>query len=297
LENTSPNRSHTMKLPDGRQLGYLELGNPQGKPMMIIHGLPGSRLDGYYIPETMYSDLNLHAVIPDRPGIGLSDFRPGRSILDWSDDVAALADIFGWENFDVLGISAGGPSALACAYKMPQRVRSLTLAASVAPLDVPGITKNMGPGRYFFILARRFPWLVHLQFGLLKDGLKKTPDKVMQQVAPTLSPPDQAILKQDTARRAFQASLLEMMRRGTRGMVWDASLVARHWGFSLSSITIPVHIWYGGRDTNAPPQMGAYLSEHIPHSTVHYMPDEGHFSIIVHHFDEMTHALSGEKHV
>jgi pimeloyl-ACP methyl ester carboxylesterase len=153
---------------------------------------------------------------------------------------------------------------------------------------------NMGPGRHFFLNARRMPWLVHFQFRMLKYGLRKNPDQVMRQVAPTLAPPDQAIFNEEDTKLAFQASLLEMMRTGTRGMVWDAALTARPWGFALKDISVPVEIWYGGQDTNAPPQMGKYLSEHIPQSTVHFEPEEGHFSIIVNHFEAMIQTLHGE---
>lgn len=286
-------RSHTIQLPGGRTLGYLELGAPQGKPIMILHGLPGSRLDGFYIQAQVYSDLNLRAIFPDRPGIGLSDFKPDRALLDWPSDLAALADSLGWERFPLMGISAGEPSALACAYKMPDRITSLTLAASVAPLDVPGIMNQMGPGRYFFLNARRLPWLVQFQFHMLKYGLSKNPDQVMQQVAPTLAPPDRVIFNQEHIRLAFQASLREMMRTGTRGMAWDAALTARSWGFALQDVAVPVEVWYGGQDTNAPPQMGKYLSEQIPRSTVHYEPEEGHFSLIVHHFEKMIQTIYG----
>lgn len=293
MDTNSQERSHTIQLPDGRTLGYLELGEPQGRPIMILHGLPGSRLDGFYIQEQVYSDLNLRAIFPDRPGIGLSDHKAGRVLLDWPNDLAVLADSLRWDRFPLMGISAGGPSALACAYKMPGRITSLTLAASVAPLDIPGIMTNMGPGRFFFLNARRLPWLVHVQFRMLKYGLRKNPAQVMQQVASTLAGPDRAIFDQENIKLAFQASLQEMMRSGTRGMVSDAALTARPWGFALKDVPAPVEIWYGGQDTNAPPQMGKALSAQIPRSTVHYKPEEGHFSLIVNHFKEMIQTIYG----
>jgi hypothetical protein len=45
LEDQHNYRNHTITLPDGRTLGYLELGTPQGQPLVIMHGMPGSRYD------------------------------------------------------------------------------------------------------------------------------------------------------------------------------------------------------------------------------------------------------------
>jgi len=39
----------TLTLKDGRQIGYVEYGNPNGKPVFYFHGLPGSRLDASYL--------------------------------------------------------------------------------------------------------------------------------------------------------------------------------------------------------------------------------------------------------
>jgi pimeloyl-ACP methyl ester carboxylesterase len=72
-------------------------------------------------------------IVPERPGFGLSDFQAGRTLLDWPDDVAALADHLGLECFGVFGLSADGPYAAACAYKIPQRLTRAVLSDSLAP--------------------------------------------------------------------------------------------------------------------------------------------------------------------
>lgn len=64
----------------------------------------------------------MHLVAVDRPGIGHSDLQPGRRLEDWPLDVAELADALGLERFAVVGDSAGGPYALACAALMGDRV-------------------------------------------------------------------------------------------------------------------------------------------------------------------------------
>jgi pimeloyl-ACP methyl ester carboxylesterase len=291
LEDQHNYRNDTITLPDGRALGYLELGAPQGQPLIIMHGMPGSRYDGLYVNEDEYIRHNVRAILPDRPGIGLSDFQPRRTILDWPADVLSLANALGLDRFSVLGISVGGPFALACALKITDRMKSAGVVSSIAPLNISGITQGMGPGRLFFSLGRRAPWLVHLQFNMLKGGLQKNPAGVVKQVQASFPPPDLAVFVQDHVQEAFQVSLKEMMRNGTRGLVYEAGLLARPWGFSPADIRMPVQLWYGGQDTNTPPQMGQYLAKNIPHVNVHFKPDEGHFSIIINHFGDILSQL------
>jgi hypothetical protein len=38
---------HLLELPDGRTIGYATWGDPEGTPVFIGHGTPGSRLDRY----------------------------------------------------------------------------------------------------------------------------------------------------------------------------------------------------------------------------------------------------------
>jgi len=115
------NRTH--ELEDGRTLGYAEYGAPDGRPVFVFHGFPGSRLTwSAFDPQDCAGELGLRVIAPERPGYGLSEFQRGRELLDWPEDVLALADPLGLERFAVLGLSGGGPYAAACAFKIPARL-------------------------------------------------------------------------------------------------------------------------------------------------------------------------------
>lgn len=113
-----------IKLADGRMLGYDEHGDPQGKPVIFMHGFPGSRFDWpLFDPDDSAMDLKARLIAVDRPGMGLSDFKKRREILDWPDDVSELADKLQLDQFAVLAISGGGPYGEACAFKIPGGVQ------------------------------------------------------------------------------------------------------------------------------------------------------------------------------
>jgi hypothetical protein len=109
---TSPRSDDVLELAGGRRLAYAEYGSAEGRPVILFHGLPGSRLSWGYPPREPIPQ-GLRVIAPDRPGYGLSDPNPGRSLLDWADDMVQLADALKIARLAIVGVSGGGPGALA----------------------------------------------------------------------------------------------------------------------------------------------------------------------------------------
>ncbi len=95
----------TITLKDGRKLGFAEWGDADGKPVFHFNGACGSRMER---PADESVLAGVHYISTDRPGHGLSDFQPGRKLLDWPDDVTQLADYLGIDKFYALGYSRAG---------------------------------------------------------------------------------------------------------------------------------------------------------------------------------------------
>lgn len=146
-----------IRLADGRKLGYAEYGDPAGKPLMYFHGLPGSRLEAK-LTEPTASRVKARVIGVDRPGYGLSDFKPQRALADWPNDVSELANALGLDRFAVLGVSGGGPYALACARKIPAR------------LSAVGVVGGLGPV-YQWWAVRDMRWVSRLGFSLARPSL------------------------------------------------------------------------------------------------------------------------------
>ena len=87
----------------------------------------------------------IRLIAVERPGYGLSDPQPGRTMLDWTDDIEVLIDALGIKQFAVIGFSMGSIYALACAYKFPQRITRAALVGALAPLDAPDVMEGMSP--------------------------------------------------------------------------------------------------------------------------------------------------------
>jgi pimeloyl-ACP methyl ester carboxylesterase len=106
-----------------------------------------------------------------------------------------------------------------------------------------------------------------------------------------LPPADQAVLIQPKARQAFLHMLQEAVRRGSRGPQVDAALMLRKREFDLVAIAMPVYLWHGAQDRNAPVAMARYLAATIPTSHLRVYPEEGHLSIMANHAEEIFQTL------
>jgi pimeloyl-ACP methyl ester carboxylesterase len=260
-------------------LGYAEFGDPDGKPAFFFHGLPGSRL--FRHPDDSIAEaLGVRLITVDRPGFGLSSFQPQRQLLDWPNDVLALADTLGLDRFAVAGASAGGPHAAACAFKIPQRLSAVALVSSAAPAQVPGATAGMAAvTRASFAVAGCgcLPWWIlwPMMIFSARTG-RRHPERLWQQIVAVSPPSDRALLLQPEVKAIILATLPETYRQGGKGHLWEARLIARRWGFQLEDIAAQVYLWHGTADMHAPLEMGRYLANTIPRCQATFLSGEGH---------------------
>ena len=288
-----PRVDSSVPLSDGRRLAYAEFADADGAPVILFHGLPGSRLSWGMLPGRPFPS-GLRVIAPDRPGYGLSDPKPGRTLLEWANDVRALADALQLERFAVLGVSGGGPGALACAFKMPERLTSVGVVSGAAPTDAPGVFKGMSRTNRFFVkLAWRWPWLSDLNIRLLASVIRRNPLRYIDTMKVKVHEVDKSVLALPGIRKMLAADFAEALRVGADGMIDDmAANHGRPWGFPLEEIKARVLMWSCELDRSVPPAMGKYLGQTIPDCEVTFVPNSGHLWILV-HLREVLEAVTG----
>ena len=148
--------AHVTRLPDGRRLGYLSVGPEDGALVVYLHGAIGTPQGASADLLAVTAALGVRYVMVGRPGFGASDPAPGRTLLGFAHDVAELADHLGHARFAVVGVSAGGPYALACAHELPARVAAAAVVSSPAPGGCPAGGLPL-PARVGLRLVRAHP--------------------------------------------------------------------------------------------------------------------------------------------
>jgi pimeloyl-ACP methyl ester carboxylesterase len=284
----------TLTLPDGRVLAYEEYGIPTGFPVLSFHGGLSSRLDAAPAHEAAVA-TGVRLISPDRPGMGLSSYQPGRRLVDWPADVAHLTAALGIERFAVMGWSAGGPYAAICAAWMGGRVTAAALLSSSVPLDLYGTTRGLSvEDRALLFLTRRTPWLAAT---VMKVSIVNASNaRLFRAVMRSFPPADRTVMTEWGPPDHALAFVREAMLQGTEGCVQDYRIFGDPWGFSLEEIRVPVDIWEGADDKTGPPGYRAFLKRHIPHASVTVVPGEGHLSLLPHQAPAIFSSLLGGDH-
>lgn len=270
----------SVRLRDGRRLGYAQYGDPRGRPVFAFHGLPGSRLQRHP-DERIPLELGARIITVERPGFGLSDFSEKREIADFADNVEQLADQLGILRFYVAGISGGGPYAAACACRLGQRVIRTAVISGVGPPGSMSDSHSMAwTVRVGFKLAVHAPLLLHPPIAVIARLAVGAPERYLDAVASHLNRTDEEILSRPDVRAMFTQDLKEAFRQGPRGFICDLSLAACPWGFDLASIRGEVRLWHGEDDWLVPPAASRAMERDIPHAAACYFPGEGHFMVM-----------------
>jgi pimeloyl-ACP methyl ester carboxylesterase len=272
--------NRTIRLKDGRILGFAQYGDQKGKPVFFFHGWPSSRLAARKY-DSLAASLHIRLIAPDRPGYGLSEFKKERTILDWPDDVVELADRLKINTFTVLGVSGGGPYAAVCAYKIPRRIIKTGIVVGLAPLfDWESLKGMMLAGRLGWANFEKRPWVrrgsVLLQFFSIRSGIALGMRKIFG------SETDRKLLNEDRIFNSIKENYKQAFIRGYRGPELDLALYTKDWGFSVRDIHTKTLLWYGSDDTSVPPPMAKYYKKNIRGSKLTMYPGEGHLVSVTH---------------
>jgi pimeloyl-ACP methyl ester carboxylesterase len=271
--------SLTLRLRDGRTLGYAEYGAAAGTPVLVCHGSPGARLQAR-VAHAPALARGIRIIAPDRPGQGLSTGRQGRAIADWSDDVRELADALGLARFAVVGISGGGPYAAACAWRLAGRVSCAGIISGVVPGAGPDLASDLRRrGLGLLNLVLDMPWLLRAVMNLGAVPCRRLSRRIFELVRALAPPEDQPILRRPEVAAALSAGLREAFRTGGQGVADELLLLMRPWTVRLDEIRAPVRLWHGEADGIVPVAMGRYLARTIPDCRAEFIPGGGHYVV------------------
>lgn len=269
---------HLLRLPDGRQLAWTQSGAPDGDAVLLLHGSPGCRL-GRQTELEQIAEAGIRQITYDRPGYGLSDPQPGRTVADAVADVRALLDAAGVARSGVIGGSGGGPHALALATLLPERCTVVQCVVGVAPFEAPGLDffAGMDPAnqrRFAMSMGTREEVVQAFTEEVARLAALRTADPASVMGDMDLPASDREILRQTAEKTAVV--LAEAFRQGVPGFADDFAAMARPWGFDPRDATAPVVISYGEHDVNVPAGHGRWLAANVPNVDVRVTTDAGH---------------------
>ncbi len=267
-------------LPGGRRLGYAEFGDPNGPVVLWFHGTPGGRRQLPIVGRRAAERLGLRVVLVERAGSGLSDPHCYDRIGDWAADMAHVADLLGAGKLGIVGLSGGGPFALACAGRpeLAERVAAVAILGGVTPSVGPDATCSGA-----IELARRF---APVMAALRKPLAAATAGMLMpviplahlayQGLSAAMPDGDKQVFANPEIEAMFIDDIVHAANGGFQALLDDARLFGRDWGFRLADVTAPVQWWHGDADSIIGLADAQAAAEHLPNVELLLMPDESH---------------------
>ena len=170
-----------------------------------------------------------------------------------ADDAVSVLDLLDIDRVAVLGMSVGGAYAAALAARHPDRVSALAVVAA------PRETRTaMGPPDAEVEQARP-------EFEQWASGVNAAdPDDaaLAARWLGSLPPDDAALLGAAVSTADLAASAREALACHD-GYLRDAALLLSDWGFDLSDVRCPTHLWFGAQDDRNPPSTGQWWADRI----------------------------------
>ena len=176
-----------------------------------------------------------------------------------------IADAFGLDQFAVLGVSGGGPHALAVAALLPERVTRCATVVGLGPADrddldfFDGMTEDDERANRQamadtagYITEVGYPEMLRATETIADDKELAEPVRLM-------------------LRDGFSEALVQ----GPGGMIDDYAISFAPWGFDVADIRCPVVIMAAEQDAVSQ-HHGTWLSRHIPNAAYRLVPG-GHF--------------------
>ena len=276
-----PMISQTFSLPNGRQLGYAQVG--EGRAVVYFHGTASSRLE-ILLLEKFAGENGFRLIGIDRPGYGLSTFSKMPRLRDFAADVNTLAEHLELGSFAVLSWSGGGPFALTYTALNPDRVtHAVTVASPNLPFD-PSAAHNNNP---LAKTAMKTPFLAKWALGMFRRSvlnadrdidayLKSRGGKSMVSDWPA---PDARFFSDPKWLKLLYGAMAEGFRnpKSVDAVYQEHRLFMDPWREPIGRIPAgKLTLWQGAQDKTCPVSSGRKIAQAIKGSQLEVFKDEGH---------------------
>jgi pimeloyl-ACP methyl ester carboxylesterase len=265
---------------EDRQIGFAEFGAPWGRAVFWLHGTPGARRQ-IPVEARVYAEQNdIRLIGIDRPGIGSSTPHRYENIRAFGDDLRTIADTLGIDKMAVIGLSGGGPYALASAAVLPDRVVAAGVLGGVAPfLGDEGITSGlMNLGKRAAPLLRLGGDPLRIGASLVIRMIRPVATSALELYALVSPEADRRLLTRPEFKAMFLDDLLNGSRKQLAAPFNDIILFTRDWGFRLDEVKVPVRWWHGDSDHIVPFAHGEHVVSLLPDAELFVLPGESHLA-------------------
>lgn len=273
----------SIRVAGGRRVTFLDRGPRDGRPVLYLHGMPGSRLEQLLFTDAALAHAGLRMISVDRPGWGLTDPLPGDRVAR-GQDVPAVADHLGIGRFAVVAVSSGGSYAVALAATAVDRVSRLLLVSAQMPYDDDDAIASLRPDQAVLLPVARHGRRPALVDGCAAYRTQLLEDPIGRLAAPfdTLTPAERAFIDDPAIRDLLVADATEGVRASSEGVIDD--LLAWPYPFEVdpARVRCPTIAIHGTEDDWEPLANLQRILPRIPGAELWLCHGRNHFGPLLH---------------
>lgn len=246
---------------------YSEAG--EGQPLLMIHGAGGGYDQGLLIGRDLGPGFRI--IAPSRFGYLGTPVPDDASIRAQAEAHAALLDHLGIEQCVVVGVSAGGPSAIEFALRYPERTSALILLVprTYDPTQSIGADKSADSQMILRLIETSADFLFWLAMRVARQSVVKFLG-VRPELEANASASDRARVSE------VMRSILPLSRR-VRGIAVDSSTAIEPW--PLERIRVPTLVVSAEDDLFCTLPGARFTAEHIAGAELHVLTSGGHLML------------------
>lgn len=246
-----------------------------GSAVLISHGSGGGYDMGLWLAQLIGGQFRY--IAPSRFGYLLSPLPPIPTPEAQADTYAALLDTLDVNSVIIIGLSAGGASALQFTLRHSGRCHGLIMlsAASRPVPSLPPILRAIYP---FMLKSDFIPWLFYAI----------APHSVFQANGVSRTLLAQIKLDREKMRlldALYQTTFPSTLRR--EGMINDLQQLTVLPPYPIEQITVPALVVHAVNDPIIPFESGEYSAHTIPNARFVRLEDGGHFACVTHREEAM----------
>lgn len=265
---------------EGRTIYYIDEGRADDRAVVFIGGA-GTSLEAFQLTEfarTLRQQLGLRVISVERNGFGESEFDPELGYSDYNDEILAVLDHLGVDDFALMAISGGGAYAAQLAAAVPDRVRTMHIAVAVST-SLPTRGDRDCSASLEDVKARAEKWTHSPKDWWGVPG------------SPVLAVPGWQTTAYGDATRSFYVN----------GQLGDPSALAHEQKLPCSddavvdvaNVQAPTYLYWGAEDTSVPVDVMQHWKDALPNIEKEIVyPNEGH-TIQYTHWDQILVDMAG----
>jgi pimeloyl-ACP methyl ester carboxylesterase len=164
---------------------------------------------------------------------------------------------------------------------MPERVRAIAVVSGAPPIvelnDHSGLLRLY---RSMLNLHRCNPELLRFCFRIVRPfAARRIPIRLRPLFLKIFQPTDASVLRDNAAFDACFESARRAWRGSVEGVMIDARVYAKPWGFRLEDVNVPVRLWHGTKDRAFAFRLAEQVAARLPNCKLRIVDGAGHFSL------------------